>query len=172
MATYALSGTEAGKAVTGTFEIAHEGSSALFGFTEGAAQYEEIDANGKQAVCLKTAGAWKCYSGSIAADFGSALTDFENIYGSKAALADLKAQEANAYDTSTSSETIAGQSATCITYHSHVESGSYTVCITSQGEMAKVLASSATGSFTVTLSSYSTTVPSSTFALPATPTTV
>jgi hypothetical protein len=172
LADYRISGTESGKAVNGTFEIAHSGTNSLFSFDESASQFEEIGSGSKGTVCAKTSGHWTCYSGAGAAAIGASVKDFENLYGSKAELTELKAEESGAYDVSSSTETIGGQSATCATFKTHTSNGSYTVCITAQGEMAEVRGTTTTGTFTLTLSSYSTSVPSSAFTLPATPTTI
>ncbi|MGO9557531.1 MAG: hypothetical protein ACLPQS_14065 [Acidimicrobiales bacterium] len=167
LAKYNLSGTESGHALNGTFEIAHSGTSSLFGFDETAGQFEEIASGGKSTICAYVGGKWECFTGSEAAAFSGAVTSFENVYSSKAELAGLKAEETGAYDVSSSTQTVGGQSASCATFKTHTNNGSYTFCITAQGEMAEVKASTSTGSVTLTLSSYSTSVPSSTFTPPA-----
>lgn len=168
-ATYSLSGNEGGKSVSGTIQIAHSGGDELFGFVEGTNQFQEIKNGKTSAICAKSNGTWNCYNGSIASTIGASLTEVEDLYGSKAEVAALKANESGAYGVSTSSQTIGGQSASCTTFKTHTDNGSYTVCITSAGVLAKAYGSSTNGTYTLTLTSYSSSVPASVFTFPATP---
>jgi hypothetical protein len=172
VATYKVSGTSAGHSESGTFTIAHDGSSSLFAITESKGAFEEIGVSGKATFCAKQTGKWICFGGALSKTFGASLDPFINLYSAKAQAAVLKTEEAGAYDVTTSSKNIAGQSANCITYHSHTDNAQGTICVTSQGVMAEAFGSSTSGTWTLTLSSFSSNVPSNEFTLPAAVTSV
>jgi hypothetical protein len=172
VAVYHVSGVSDGNSDSGTFTIAHDGSSSLFGITETKGAFEEISAGGKVTICAKEAAGWTCFGGSLGSEFGASLDPFLDLYSAKAQAAQLKAEEAAAFDVTTSSKTVAGQSVSCVTYHSHTDSAEGTICVTSQGVMAEAFGSSSSGKWTLTLTSFSSNVPSNEFTLPATPTTI
>jgi len=173
MATYSITAsTEAGKTITMT--LAHSGSNSLFGVLTSSGQFKEILAGTATDICAQEAGAWHCYSGvgGMAAAFTSMIKEFENLYGSQALAQYLKADANIAVGTATSSKTIAGQQVTCVSFHLTTSSAHWTYCVTSQGVIAEAEGSASTGTFAMTMTSYSTNVPGNEFTPPATPTTI
>ncbi|MGC9963567.1 MAG: hypothetical protein ABSE47_16950 [Acidimicrobiales bacterium] len=171
LATYAVQSTTSGKSTKGTFTLAHDGSSSLVGFVESTGAFEEIKAGSAVYLCTKTTASWQCFSGAEAATLGASVTAVASIYGSSAALDLLKADAAEAGATESSS-TFAGQPVTCLTFPNKTTSGTSTVCVTSNGVLAEEKATTPTGNVLVTLQSFSTSVPSSEFTPPATPSTI
>jgi len=172
VATYAVKGTTSGVSQSVNFKIGHSGSSTAFSIAEAKGSFEEIVVSNKDTWCEKTAGSWSCFTGSLGATIGAALNVFLGDFSESATLDRIKAERAGAFETSTSSSTVAGQPVTCITYHSHTDGGVYTVCVTSQGVLAQVVGTTNQSHFTETLTSISTSVPSNEFIPPATPTTI
>ncbi len=91
-------------------------------------------------------------------------------FSAKSELAKLKAEESGAYGVSTSTKTFAGQSVSCLTYHTHANSGTYTVCVTPEGILAEALGQDGSGHYSLTLSKLTPGVPSNEFTPPAKPT--
>jgi hypothetical protein len=172
VATYAVKATTSGTNQSINFTVGHAGSSTAFSIAEPQGSFEEIAVNNKDTWCVKSAGSWKCYTGSLGATFGASLNVFLDDFSESATLDRIRAERAGAYETSSSTGTVDGQAVTCITYHTHTDSGVYTVCITSQGVLAQVVGTNTQGHFTETLTSLSTSVPSNEFTPPATPTTI
>lgn len=172
VATYSLSGTNDGQVTNGTFTVAHSGSSSLFSVDETKGSFEEIATSSATDVCTKSASTWTCFTGPEAATLGSTVSAFSDVYGSKAALALVQAHLAQQGATSSSS-TVGGQPVTCWSWKSTTtgSAGTFMVCITSGGVFAQEKSTTSTGTNTVTLQSYSTSVPASEFTPPATPTT-
>ncbi|MGO8877563.1 MAG: hypothetical protein ACLQNG_17605 [Acidimicrobiales bacterium] len=172
VATYSLSGTNDGQSTNGTFTVAHSGTSSLFSVDETKGSFEEIATSSATDVCTKSASTWTCFTGPEASTLGSTISAFSDVYGSKAALALVQAHLAQAGATSSSS-TVGGQPVTCWTWKDTTtgSAGTYTVCVTSSGVFAQEKSTTSTGTNTVTLQSYSTSVPASEFTPPATPTT-
>ncbi len=166
VATYTLTSAQNGKVVNGTFKIAHDATNTLFSFIGPQGSFVEIISKAKSTVCAHVSGAWKCFGGALAAEVAksaSALLDFSP----KAELAKLKALEGGAYDTSTSSQTFAGQSVTCITFHTHSNNGTFTVCVTAQGVPAEAVGTDTSGHYKLAMSNFSSSVPSNEFTPPA-----
>jgi hypothetical protein len=171
LAKYGFTSTEAGKTESGTLTLAHSGSDFLFGIKFSTGSFEEIETSSSTVVCSATAATWMCYGGALEKDFAGSIDAFQNLFDPAKQSAALKAEEAGAYDVTSSSTTVAGQSASCVTYHSHTNNGVYTVCVTSGGELASLNGSNTSGSWKASLTSLSTSVPSSTFTPPASVTT-
>lgn len=171
LATYSVQGTTSGKSENGTFTLAHDGSSSLIGFAGATSTFEEIKVGSTVYLCTKASASWQCFSGAEAATLGASVTAVASIYGSGAALDLLKADAAAAGATESSS-TFAGQPVTCLTFPNKATSGTATVCVTSNGVLAEEKATTPTGNVLVTLKSFSSSVPSSEFTPPATPTTI
>ncbi len=169
MAVYSVNGVENGKTISGTMKIAHSGTNAFFSFTSSSfGEFEEISAGTKDTICSSQGGTWHCFAlGASTESLGASLLAVENAYGPKAEIAVLEAEKHGAYDVSSSSATIGGQSATCTNFKVHSHSGAFTVCVTSTGQLAKAVGTTSTGHFTVTLQSASSSVPGSTFTPPA-----
>lgn len=171
VATYSLNSSTSGASETGTLTIAHSGSSSLFGVTtkKGTtnASFEEIITAGKTTICAKTAATWTCFGGALSTELGTSLDPFLHLYSAKSQITTLKAEEAGAYDITSSSKNVGGQSVNCITFHTHTNPGVYTVCVTSQGVLAEVDGQNSSGHWTLTLTSLSTSVPSTEFTPPA-----
>lgn len=172
VANYHMSGDSGAKPFTGTLTIAHDGSSSLFSVATATGTFEEITAKGVASLCLLHTGKWECLGGTLMSELDGSIHPFQDLFSSSAQLQRLRAEEATAYDVTESSSTVDGQSVNCVTYHSHIDSGSYTICLTSQGLMASVNGQNTTGHWTMTLTNLSTTVPATEFTLPATVTTV
>jgi hypothetical protein len=172
VATYSVKSTTSGVSNSINFTVGHAGKSTVFSIAEPQGSFEEIDAHNIDTWCAKSAGSWKCYTGSLGATIGTALNVFLSDFSESATLARLEAAKDDAYDVSTSSTTIDGRPVTCVTYHAHVDSGVYTICVTVQGILARVVGVNAQEHFTVALTGISTTVPSNEFTPPATPTTI
>jgi hypothetical protein len=171
-ATYDISGVNSGVTTTGTFTLAHSGSSSLVAADMKQGQFEEIDTAGKVDVCVKSSGTWQCFNGGIgeAASMTAALQDLVNVYGSKAALGALTRYEASLSNLTESSGTFAGQAVSCWTFHTKSLNGSYTYCVTSAGVIAEWISKNSLGHAKMVLTSYSTNLPASEFAPPAAPT--
>jgi hypothetical protein len=167
-----VSGTENGVPNSGTFTLAHDGTNSLIGVAEKQGNFEEIGSGAKAVICSKSGAAWMCFSGAEVASLSAGVTAFVNIYGSKAALDALKAESTGLKGVTTSTSTFAGQTVTCITYHSTVDDSTGTFCVTAAGVIAEWKGTSSTGSQQMVLKTYSTSVPSSEFTPPATPTTI
>lgn len=165
-ATYTLSAVSDGKAENGTLTLAHSGSDSLFGLAATTGSFEEIVTGTKAVACSKQNGAWQCFGGAAVASLASAFATMEHEYSSRGELATLKSEEAGAFGVSTSTKTVAGQSTTCYSYHSHVEAAVGTVCITDDGQMASVVGHDSSGHFSLTLTKFSTSVPASQFTAP------
>jgi hypothetical protein len=163
-----VNSTQSGVSNTAAFTIAHDGTKSLFSIVETKGSFEEFGVGTTDTICAKTGSKWTCYSGSLGAEIGASLTTFLADFGTKAALAELTA----AAHGSVSSRTVDGQTATCATFNPTTGSGSDTVCITSQGVLAEETGTNAEGTFSLKLTSLSTSVPSNEFTLPATPTTL
>jgi hypothetical protein len=168
VATYAVKSTESGKTSTVNLTIAHQGSNSLFAVTETTGTFEEFGLDGKDTICVKQATSSMCYTGSLGAEFGASVNAFINNFGTKTWLAALKAASVG----SDSTRTIDGQSDTCVTFHATTGTGSTTICVTSQGVLAAAVGTNAEGTYTMTITSFSASVPSDEFTLPATPTTM
>jgi hypothetical protein len=139
----------------------------LFGVKVSSVSFEEIETSASTVVCAQETGKWNCLGGAASQEFAGSLDPFLSLYDPKDESSALKADEASAYDVTSSSTTVAGQSASCITFHSHTDSGVYTICVTSGGELASLTGSDTQGSWKATLTSLTTSVPSSTFTPPA-----
>jgi len=175
VATYKITGaTSTGTPTSGTFTLAHSGSNSLVAATEPNGSFEEITTGTTSIICSKSSstGAWMCFGGSEVGSLGAGLTALTNVYGSKAALATLRAEAAKVSHLSESSSTIAGQSVNCWTYTSTTTSGTYTFCVTSAGVLAQLKGHSSNGNYEMDLQTYSTSVPSNEFTAPATVTTI
>jgi hypothetical protein len=171
LATYLVQSTTSGKSTKGTFTLAHDGSSSLVGFVEATGSFEEIKSGSTVDFCTKSSASWECFGGAEAASLGGSITAVTSVFGSSAALDLLKADAAEAGATESSS-TFAGQPVTCLTFPNKTTSGTSTVCVTSNGVLAEEKATTPTGNVLVTLQSFSSSVPSSEFTPPATPTTI
>jgi hypothetical protein len=168
VATYAVKSTESGKTSTVNLTIAHQGSNSLFAVAETTGTFEEFGLDNKDTICVKQAAKSMCYNGSLGAEFGASVNTFINNFGTKTWLAALKAASGG----SDSSRTIDGQSDTCVTFIAKTGTGSTTICVTSQGVLAEATGTNAEGTYTMMITSFSASVPSNEFTLPATPTTL
>jgi hypothetical protein len=157
--TSTLSGTT-GKT---NFTIAHQGTNSLFAVAESKGSFEEFGLNKKDTVCAKQGATWMCLGGSLGTEVSASLNVFLNDFGTKAWLAELTAASGG----KVSSRTIDGQSDTCISFNAKTGTGSYTICVTSQGVLAEGTGQSAQGTWTVKLTNFSTNVPSNEFTPPA-----
>jgi hypothetical protein len=166
VATYAVKSTESGKTSTVNLTIAHQGSNSLFAVAEPTGTFEELGLDGKDTICIKQAAKSMCYNGSLGAEFGASVNNYINNFGTKMWLAALKAASGG----SDSSRTIDGQSDTCVTFNATTGTGSTTICVTSQGVLAEAVGTNAEGTYTMMITSFSASVPSNEFTLPATPT--
>ena len=156
-----MSSTESGVSNKTTFTVAHAGSDSLVAIAESKGSFEEFEVGKTDTVCSKPAATWTCYSGSFAAEIGASLSIFVKDFGAKAAIAELAAASGGTI----SSSTVDGQAVTCASFKT--SSGSYKVCVTSQGVMAEVVGQNTQGTFTLTLTSLSSSVPSNEFTPPA-----
>ncbi len=165
-ATYSLTATsEAGKTLTIT--LAHANSDSLFGVVTSSGQFKEFLVGTTSDVCVNSSGTWMCYSGAGSAEFATVIKEFEDAYGSTALAQYLKDDANIAQGTSTSTKTIAGQQVTCVSYHLTTSAAHWTYCVTSQGVIAEAEGSASAGTFAMTMTNYSTSVPSSEFTPPA-----
>jgi hypothetical protein len=169
VATYKLTSKSTGKTTNGTLTIAHDGSNSLFGFTEPSGTFEEIATGSKSVICSKSSGAWQCFSGALGASISGSLTGIEDLYGSKAAVAALKA-DSSVSGVQESTSSVAGTAVTCFTYHATATTGSWTYCVTDSGVLAEANTQNAAGSSQLVLTNLSSNVSASEFTPPATPT--
>jgi hypothetical protein len=172
VATYSV--TASTQSTTMKLTLAHSGSDSLFGVVNTTGQFEEILAGTATDICVQESGSWHCYSGvgGAGAAFATMIKEFENAYSSTTLAQTLKADESTAVGTATSTNTIAGQPVTCVSYHLTTNSDHWTYCVTSQGVIAQAEGSASTGTFDMKMTKYSASVPNNEFTPPATPTTI
>ncbi|HXY43052.1 MAG TPA: hypothetical protein VEH29_02590 [Acidimicrobiales bacterium] len=158
----------------GTFTLAHAGSDDLVGFAGKTSDFEEIVAGTTDVICVKqtSTASWTCYSGAEVASLGASLTALEDVFGSHAALEYLRALAPAGTHLTQSTGSFAGQSVSCWTATTASNSGTYTYCVTSAGVIAEAIGKDSTSSWRMVLTSYSSSVPSSEFTPPATPSTI
>ncbi len=168
VASYSITGSSFNG--TGTMTLAHSGTNSLVGFSTSSGKFEEMGSGSTAVFCEATGSTWQCFKGSNLASLEVSLTDMVKNYSSSAMITALKADTSLATDVSQSSQTIAGQPSTCVSFTLTTTSGSATYCASSSGVMDEFEGHSATSSVKVILSSFSSSVPSSEFTPPATPT--
>jgi hypothetical protein len=171
LATYKLTSKSTSNSSNGTLTIAHDGSDSLFGVTEASGTFEEIATGSKSVICSKSSGAWQCFSGALGASISGSLTGIENLYGSKAAVAALKA-DSSVSGVKESTSSVGGTPVTCFTYHATTTTttGSWTYCVTDSGVLAEANTQNTAGSSSLVLTSLTSNVSASEFTPPATPT--
>jgi hypothetical protein len=173
LADYSVNGEANGSPITGTMKVAHTGSTGVFAISTPKGAFEDIEAGAKDTYCGMESGAkWTCFTGSLGALVAKALLAFTNIFSQKAAFAAVQADEHGAYDVSRSTTSVAGQSASCLTFRTHVDAGTYTYCATSQGVLAQLNGQNASGHWTLKLTSISSNVPSGDLTPPGPVTTI
>lgn len=170
LAKYRLNGQAGGTSTVGTMTVAHQNANTLIAAATARGSFEEIIAAGKVTICANEAGAWHCFNGSILGQFERLLKPLLRLYSVKGQLAALKDEQRTAYDVTSSTRSVGGQTVNCITYHSHVDAGVYTVCANAQGVMAEAIGQNTSGHWTLTLTSLTSSVPGSEFTPPAAPT--
>jgi hypothetical protein len=150
--------TESGTSQTVTIEQSPPKS--LFSAGNGGS---DINTGTTSYFCSTANGQNTCYN----AGASNPLASLATIFSPATALTELRAAQAQAaahaagYDVSFSTQSFAGQSATCATVTASGSNAKY--CVTDQGVLA--YEGSNSGSFTLT--SYSSSAPASDFALPA-----
>ena len=171
IATYKIT-SGSSKSLT-SLTIAEQPPDSLFGGTTTTGTFKLITLGTKSYICSGAAGSGAaCFSeaaaGSLAGLFALYQPNYYLPYFQAAA-------KANGAQVSYSSKSVNGFSLSCVTVAGATnEKGTGTFCVTDQGVLGYVSWTGATaasaGSFEIT--SYSTTVPSGEFTLPATPTTI
>ncbi len=171
IATYKIT-SGSSKSLT-SLTIAEQPPDSLFGGTTTSGTFKLITLGTKSYICAGGAGAGAtCFSEATEAS----LADLFALYQPNYYLPYFKAAaKAGGAQVSYSSKSVNGFSLSCVTVAGATnEKGTGTFCVTDQGVLGYVSWTGATaasaGSFEIT--SYSTTVPSGEFTLPATPTTI
>ena len=170
VATYRMVGGAEPAAMTLT--IAVDGSNAKFGVqTATGSNFEEISTAGGAVFCTQgAAGPWFCLH--AAAGEGAGLASIAAVYAPGHLLTTVQAAvaaETSGGQITTSSRTLNGVSMSCLTLAGHpgVVTGA-TYCITSQGVLGYA-ASAGPPASSMTLLSFSTSIPSGEFTPPVTP---
>ena len=171
IATYKIT-SGSSKSLT-SLTIAEQPPDSLFGGTTTSGTFKLITLGTKSYICTGGAGAAAtCFSEATEAS----LADLFALYQPNYYLPYFQAAaKAGGAQVSYSSKSVNGFSLSCVTVAGATnEKGTGTFCVTDQGVLGYVSWTGATaasaGSFEIT--SYSTTVPSGEFTLPATPTTI
>ncbi len=171
IATYKI--TSGGSKSLTSLTIAEQPPDSLFGGTTGSGTFKLITLGSKSYICTGGAGSGAtCFSEAAEASLADLFALYEPNYYLPYFQAAAKAQGAQV---SYSSKSVNGFSLSCVAVTGATnEKGTGTFCVTDQGVLGYVSWTGATaadaGSFEIT--SYSTTVPSGEFTLPATPTTI
>ncbi|MHB8325398.1 MAG: hypothetical protein ACYDEA_12130 [Candidatus Dormibacteria bacterium] len=170
VATYRLVG--GAEPASMTLTIAVDGSNAKFGVQSATgSNFEEISTAGGSVFCTQgAAGPWFCFH--AAAGAGAGLASIAAVYAPGHLLTTVQAAvaaETSGGQITTSSRTLNGVSMSCLTLAGHpgVITGA-TYCITSQGVLGYA-ASAGPPASSMTLLSFSTSIPSGEFTPPATP---
>ncbi|MFZ2058586.1 MAG: hypothetical protein WAV54_14360 [Acidimicrobiales bacterium] len=152
--------------------MARQGSDSLFKGTTSSSNFELITTGGKSYLCMTpSSGSASCYKETGSA---SSLAGIFDAYSSSTYLPYFQeAASASGGHATYSSKTVNGIPLSCVSV-SNAGGNAGTFCVTAQGVLGYVSWSGTTttdsGSFE--LESYSTSVPSDEFTLPATPTTI
>lgn len=137
-------------------------------------KFEEIANGKKSSLCFAHGGgAWECVGGSLASTIRVEVEAFSKVYTNEGALA--LAREAameKDYGLTTSSKTVGGVSSQCWTYRTHVDHGAYTFCLSSSGALTEANGTSSAGTWSMTLTTLSMSVPAKEFTPPAKTTTL
>jgi hypothetical protein len=156
-AVYTITG--AGAESNQTVTIEQSPPKSLFSTSNGS----DINTGTTSYFCSTASGAATCYSTTTS----NPLASLAALFSPATALTELKAAQTEAaaraagYSASFSTQSFAGQSSTCASFATAGQSVKY--CVTKQG----VLAYSGSGASSFTLTSYSSSVPASDFALPS-----
>ena len=172
IATYKI--TSGGSKSLTSLTIAEEPPDSLFGGTTASGSFKLITLGTKSYICSGGAGGTgaTCFSAGAEASLADVFALYEPNYYLPYFQAAAKAAGAQV---SYSSKSVNGFSLSCVAVAGATnEKGTGTFCVTDQGVLGYVSWTGATaasaGSFEIT--SFSTTVPSGEFTLPATPTTI
>ncbi len=155
-----------------TISIAVDGSDAKVDVrTSAGSNIEEISTAGGTVFCSQgAAGPWLCFH--AAAGAGAGLASIAALYSPGHLLTTVQAAmaaEAAGGQIATSARTLNGFPMSCLTFRAHAGLASAaTYCITSQGVLGYA-ASSGPPATSMTLLSFSTSIPSGEFTPPATP---
>lgn len=165
-ATYKVTSSTTSKVTT--FSITQQGANSKFEVTSGTGVVSFITVGGKGYYCEQSSSTTSCFdAGSTGASMEAAFSEFQ----SSDYLPEIEAlATAHGAHLSYSTRTVNGIPAQCVTATGLTgETGSGTFCVTSSGVLALVQTTGThAGSFELT--SYSTSVPSDAFTLPAKPT--
>lgn len=169
LAAYSFSDTVHADTPSGSYVVAQQGSDDLVAVHEPIGKIEQIGVGGKTYLCNESVGflGWSCIYGP-GVQHAQADLEFADIFtliGTKAALDALKAHQGA---TTTSTGTVDGHSVACAE-STPGASNALTVCVLADGVLAEFESQSAAGTRKVVLTSFSTSVPSGEFTLPAKP---
>ncbi len=167
LATYNFTNTGSSATPSGSYVVAHEGSDELISIDSSPGRLEQVVLGSKTYVCAQLSTGWQCFFGPASKDLGLEFSKIFGVVGTAAALAALRADSAGA---TTSTGTVDGRAVVCA--HSTTSSKTVTVCVLADGVLAEFESQSSSGTTKVVLSSFSSSVPSDEFMLPATPTTL
>ncbi|MGO9334737.1 MAG: hypothetical protein ACLQCU_11945 [Acidimicrobiales bacterium] len=152
--------------------MARQGSDSLFEGTTSSSNFELVTTGGKTYICTTpTGGSATCYDETGTA---SSLAEIFDAYSSSTYLPYFQeAASASGGHATYSSKTVNGISLSCVSV-SNADGNAGTFCVTAQGVLGYVswTGTTSTDSGSFELESYSTSVPSDEFTLPATPTTI
>lgn len=151
-----------------SFTIAQQPPNSSFSVTSTSGKVQFITTGGKSYYCLQHSGSWTCLSAGAAT---ASYSELFKVVQPGTYLPYLQAAAAaEGGHVTTSSKTVNGIDMSCVTVSgAKGQTGSGTYCVTSDGVLGYVQSSSSAGG-TVELTSYSSSVPSGSFTLPATPT--
>ncbi|HXW38075.1 MAG TPA: hypothetical protein VEJ44_00155 [Acidimicrobiales bacterium] len=155
-ATYIVKNSSSG---TQTMVVAQTPNKSYFKTGSGAV----ISTGKKTYYCSATSGTTSCYA-EAGAGTGSSLTQLLSpaVIGAEvSAYANEYASHIPGVSVSSSSKTIAGLPSTCVTAKAHGQTGTW--CVSNKGVLTSV---TSTGT-SITLKSFSSSVPSSLFTVPA-----
>ena len=165
--TFKLTYSETSSSSSGTLTFEQLPPRYLFS-SGGSSAFDVIDTDTGTYACSGTSGHAYCYSYSSATDPFAGLLDVISGKSVLTTLHDVQnglASKAAGVKASFSSQTFAGQPSRCVsgTY----QGNSFKYCVTESGVLAYAGGSGSTSVGSISLTSYSTSVPASDFVLPA-----
>jgi hypothetical protein len=164
--SYAETSSTTGGSSSDTFTFEQMPPNKYFFATNGATKFTIIDTGTKTYTCEDQSGHQVCISYGTTNPFASLLSVItgETVLTQFQALRTGLVEKLTGVSATFSNQTIAGQSVQCV---SGVKGGdSFKYCLTQSGVLAYSGGSTATGGGAITLTSYSTSVSASDFALP------
>jgi len=170
IATYKVTSSSNSSSSLEDLTIAQQAPNALFKGVSSAGTFELITRGTKSYLCSETNGTWLCFNGGKSNPEAALFAVYEPGTYFPEVQAAVKAEGGQA---SYSTKSVNGFELSCVSVSGATgEKGSGTYCVTAQGILGYVSYSSGASKGGFEIESFSTSVPSSEFTLPATPSTI